>query len=155
VSLDDLGQSFGALFVIGYGWLQLHRSLPTLADLSAYLLLLAFGLVLFYALNMLLMTIAFWLVRLDNLMVLADTVFQIARTPVDIFTSFGPLPPFILTYVLPLAFLAAMPVKALFGTLQSPTGDVILTAFGLAAGFLLASILLWSKATRSYSSASS
>jgi ABC-2 type transport system permease protein len=153
VSLDDLGQSLGAVFVIGYGWLQLHRGLPTLPAVGAYFLLLAFGLVLFYALNMILMTLAFWLVRLDNLMVLADTVFQIARTPVDIFSKINPIAPLILSYVLPLAFLAAIPVKALFGNIE--IGHALLAALLLAFLFLWASILLWRQATRSYSSASS
>src|SRR5579883_482714 len=145
VSLDDLGQSFGALFVIAYGWNALHHGVPSLASIGGYFLLLACGLVLFYSLNMLLMTFAFWLVRLDNLMVLADTVFQIARTPVNIFNKLHPLAPFFLTYVLPLAFLAAMPVQALFARVD--LGDALLAAFLLALFFLMASILFWRKAT--------
>ena len=153
VALDDLGQSVGALFVIAFGWSQLHAGPPTLAALGSYLALLCVAMVLFYAINMIMMTFAFWLVRLDNLMVLADTMFQIARTPIDIFGAFGSLPRFFLTYVLPLAFLATMPVKAL--VLPQNAGASLWIGICLAAFFMLVSICLWNTATRSYSSASS
>jgi ABC-2 type transport system permease protein len=153
VSLDDLGQSLAAVFVIGYGWLQLPSLTPSPLALLDFALLLVCGLILFYSLNMLLMTLSFWLVRLDNLMVLADTVFQVARQPVDIFRVFGLVPRFILTYIVPLAFLAGVPVRALFH--RDAAIPTLLTAMALAGLFFTFSVLFWNHATRSYSSASS
>jgi ABC-2 type transport system permease protein len=117
VSFDDLGQSVGAIVVIVYGWLLLAHghaaAIVGLAQGLGFVVMMICGLILFYSINLILMTTAFWLVRLDNLMILADTVFGIARTPIEIFRRLGPAAPFVLTYILPLAFLAAVPVKEL------------------------------------------
>jgi ABC-2 type transport system permease protein len=153
IALEDLGQTAGGLLVMVLGWSQLHHSPPAASSVLAYSLMLLMGLVIFYSLNLLLMTLSFWLVRLDNLMVLADTVFGIARTPIDIFGAFGKIPVLALTYVLPLAFLAAMPVAALFGKINPMTG--VLESSAIAGFLLTCSTLFWAKATRSYSSASS
>lgn len=153
LGLDDLGQSIAACFVIGYGWLQLPVKTVSLAALGDFGFLMGCGLVLFYSLNMILMTLAFWLVQLDNLMVLADTVFQVARQPIDIFRVFGLVPKFVLTYIVPLAFLACIPVKTLFYNVNA--APVLMTAAALAALFLTFSVLFWNVATRNYSSASS
>ena len=97
------------------------------------------GLVLFYSINLILMTTAFWLVRLDNLMILSDTLFSIARTPIDIFRRLGPVAPFVLTYIIPLAFLAAMPVKLLFGRVS--IAHTLGESAGLAFIFLAIAVL--------------
>ncbi|MDR3711166.1 MAG: ABC-2 family transporter protein [Capsulimonadaceae bacterium] len=154
IGLDDLGQTVGGLFVVAYGWAILPSHPP--ADplvAAAFTGMLACSLALFYSLTLLMMTLSFWLVRLDNLMILGDMMFSIARTPIDIFRRFGGGVFFVLTYILPLAFIAALPVKMLFGAV-SP-GRALLEALLLAAFFLAASAAFWRYATRSYSSASS
>ena len=98
------------------------------------------------------MTLCFWLVRLDNLFVALDTVFSVARTPTTVFRAFGPGAQFFLTFVLPLAFLATVPVQALSGALAPA---FLLVGPLLAGAFFLASVLFWQHATRVYSSASS
>jgi ABC-2 type transport system permease protein len=153
IHLEELGQTLSGLAVVVYGWSKFHHGWPSATALGMYALLVICGMALFYALNMLLMTFSFWFVRLDNLIVLADTVFGIARNPIDIWAVFGPLPRFFLTYVLPLAFLASMPVRALFGII--PLGQTALSALGITMLFLGVSVLFWRKATQSYSSASS
>ena len=152
IHLEELGQTVSGLMVVLYGVSQYHHAFSALA-IFTYALLILCGMALFYALNMLLMTFAFWFVRLDNLIVLANTVFGVARNPIDIWAVFGSMPRFFLTYILPLAFLASMPVRALFSTV--PLGQTLLAALGLTAFFLAASVLFWRRATRSYSSASS
>lgn len=157
VSFEDLGQSLGAAVVIAYGWLLLARGHAAthlgIEQVAAFAGMMVCGLLLFYSINLILMTAAFWLVRLDNLMILADTVFGIARTPIEIFARFGRIAPLLLTYVLPLAFLASLPVKELFGkaailpTLGASAALACLF-FGVAAAF-------WRYATTSYASASS
>jgi ABC-2 type transport system permease protein len=95
------------------------------------------------------MTLSFWLVRIDNLSALTDTVVFVGRYPPDIFPrvlNFG------LTFVLPLAFIAAVPTKALLGTLGP---GMVAAGLAIAAGFLLAAALFWRYAARAYTSASS
>ena len=151
VSLDNLGHLVGALGLLVYGLSRLP-ALPSAPHIAAYLFLLLCGVVLMYALSLMTMTLCFWLVRLDNLFVALETVFGIARTPIDVFRAFGPGAQFFLTYILPLAFLASVPVQALSNRLLSPA---LLVGPLLAAAFFLASALFWRHATRSYSSASS
>ena len=151
VALDGLGQLVGAAAMLAYGLARLPAP-PSLPHLAAYLFLLGCGVVLFYAISLSVMTLSFWLVRLDNLFVALDTVFGLARTPTDVFRAFGRAAPFLLTYVLPLAFLATVPVRALSGALSAP---LLVAGPGLALAFLAASVLFWRFATRAYSSASS
>jgi ABC-2 type transport system permease protein len=153
IQLEELGQSVAAVGSIAYGVSTMPKPLEiTTFEVLAYLTLGILAMVLFYSLNMLLMTLSFWLVRLENLMVLADTVYGIARSPIDIWGVFGPLPKFILTYFLPLAFFATMPVRALLG---APPIPILLTATGLSALFFTSSVFFWNYATKNYSSASS
>ena len=152
VALDNLGQFVGAIALVGYGLSRMQAHL-TVLGLIGYVFLLLCGTVIFYALSLMTMTLSFWLVRLDNLFVAMDTIFAVGRTPVDVFRAWGAVPPFLLTYVLPLAFFAAMPVKALFRHL---TGPLPYIAGPLLALFLFTfSVFFWRYATRSYSSASS
>lgn len=148
VSLDEVGSLFGAFAVLGYGLWKAQLS-PTIAQIVAWLFLCVCGLLIFYAVQMLLMTLSFWLVRLDNLTALADTVVFIARYPTSIFGKW--LAGFF-TYVLPLAFLGAVPALAL----KEGVRAWWLVAAVLVAGvFLAAASAFWRYATRSYSSASS
>lgn len=151
VSLDNLGHLVGAVGLLGYGLWRLPAP-PAPVQVAAYLFLLLCGVVLFYAISLLTMTLSFWLVRLDNLFVALDTVFGVSRTPIDVFRAFGPGAQFFLTYVLPLAFLAAVPVQALTRPLLTPA---LLAGPLMAAGFFGLSVLFWRHATRAYSSASS
>jgi ABC-2 type transport system permease protein len=151
VALDGLGQLVGVVVLLGYGLWRLPAP-PSPVHVAAYLFLLLCGVVLFYAISLLTMTLAFWLVRLDNLFVALDTVFGISRTPIGVFRAFGPGAQFFLTYILPLAFLAAVPVQALTQRLLTPA---LLAGPLLAAAFFALSVLFWRHATRSYSSASS
>ena len=154
LEFEDIGQSVGGIFILLWGIAHLHLAHPpTFATAVVFTLMLACSIVIFYSMTLLLMTLAFWLVRLDNLMVLSDTVFQVARTPIDIFGAFGPVPRFVLTYVIPLGFIATVPVKALFGRV-----DLAAAAAGsalIAALFFAGSSAFWRLGTRSYSSASS
>jgi ABC-2 type transport system permease protein len=154
IGLDDLGQTIGGLVIVGYGSLILPtQHSASAATIAAFALMMVCSLVLFYSITLLMMTLSFWLVRLDNLMVLGDTVFSMARTPIEIFRQLGPGAYYLLTYVLPLAFIAALPVKALFGA--PGTWPVLGEAILLAGLFFAGSSAFWRYATRAYSSASS
>ncbi len=151
ISLDNLGHLVGAVGLLGYGLWRLPTP-PTPGQIAAYALLLLCGVIIFYAVSLLTMTLSFWLVRLDNLFVALDTVFSMARTPITVFRAFGPGAQFFLTYILPLAFLASLPVQVLTGRALFPA---LVIGPLLAAAFFGASVLFWRFATRAYSSASS
>ena len=96
-----------------------------------------------------LMTTGIWLVRVDNLWVLGDTVMQVARYPLDIYSSGLQR---ILTFIVPLAFLATIPARQL-----KDGFDPLMLALGVcwALGFLIISRLFWNFALSHYGSASS
>jgi ABC-2 type transport system permease protein len=115
----------------------------------AYLYLLLCGLLIYYGIYMLVMTLSFWLVHVENLAVLCDVVFHASRYPIDIFRGIAWR---IAVYVVPLAFIASFPVRALFGKLE-PGWLVWGTILAIALPF--ASTLFWRFGLRHYGSASS
>lgn len=148
VKLDSFGNVAGAAAVVSYG-LLLGAALPTVAGVASYLYLCACGLAIYYSIYLLLLTTAFWFVRVENLAVLADMVFHVGRYPIDIFRGWTRR---FFVYVVPIAFIASFPARALFGKLE-PHWLGLAALF--AVGLLVASSLFWNHGLRSYSSASS
>ena len=102
-----------------------------------------------YSIAIIVISIAFVAVRVDNLIFLFGSIFDLARWPSTIFR--GALA-FIFTYVLPLALMTTYPALALLGRLTLPT------ALGALAGALLFTIVsraAWMASLRRYTSASS
>lgn len=128
---------------------RLAGHVPSLADITLYILMLLCSIVIFYSFNLAMMTTSIWLVRVDNLWVLGHTVFDISRFPLDIF---GVRMRTILTYYIPLAFIATVPARALLGRL-----DMAHAAIGVAwaIGFFVISRWFLKFALRHYTSASS
>ena len=107
------------------------------------------GLVIVYSFMLLLSTLAFWFVKLDNLLAIFQALFGNAgRWPVTIFPGwmrFG------LTFVVPLAFAVTIPAQTLTGR-ASVSGA--LGAMGVAVLFLVAARGFWRVALRRYTGAS-
>jgi ABC-2 type transport system permease protein len=105
--------------------------------------------VILYSLIVLLITTAFWLVQLENIMELLFTFYEAGRFPVSIFPYWVRV---MLTVVVPIAFVTTVPASVLLGR----TGAVFgVYSVGVAAVLLGASIAFWRYAVRHYSSASS
>lgn len=139
---------FVGVGIIGYG---VHRSGVALDLVSVLLFLVTLlaGLVTVYGFLLLLSTMAFWFVRLDNILVIFQALFgQAGRWPVGIFP--GWMRP-VLTFVVPIAFAVTVPAQALTGQL---TATSALLAVGVAALFLVASRAFWLVALRRYTGAS-
>lgn len=149
LSLDELGSLFGAVGVLAYSvWLlKLH---PSPLHVLAWLLLVVCGLLTLYAIQLLLMTLSFWLVRLDNLSALTDSVVFIARYPPDIFPR---LLQFFVSYIIPIAFVASVPASVLLG--KRAMLPALLLGGTVAVVFLTLAASFWRYATRAYTSASS
>ncbi|MEW5883061.1 MAG: ABC-2 family transporter protein [Armatimonadota bacterium] len=121
----------------------------TFTGVSAYLVLVLCACVIYGSFLLMLMTTAIWFVRVDNLWVLGDLAIALARYPIDIFGSAAKA---LLTFVLPLAFLASVPVRILSGA----SGAVwLLLSAGWAVVFFLVARWFWRFALRHYTSASS
>jgi ABC-2 type transport system permease protein len=115
---------------------------------GAFGLLLLAGLAIIYSFLLVLATLAFWLVRLENILVIFGSMYEAGRWPVGIY------PPWLqvaLTLVVPVAFAITIPVEALIGRLE-PTTLVVTVV--LAAGFLVVSRIFWKFGLRHYTGAS-
>jgi ABC-2 type transport system permease protein len=147
-NFDQIGTLLAgiSMVVIGVLTAQAH---PGLLQWLTYAALVVASLVIYYSFQLALMTTGIWLVRVDNLWVLGESVMQIARFPLDIYST--GLQRF-LTFFVPLAFLATVPARQLvegLNPLMAGLGIVwALGAFWLSRRF-------WRFAMRHYASASS
>ena len=138
----------GALAIAVYAFAK-RGSPPAPADVALGVLLFFSGVAAMYALWIACAAAAFWVVRLDNLQFLLSAIFDTARWPVHVFPVVWRA---IFTFVVPLAVMTTFPAMALLGKLDGKT------AIGVIAGTLLLLVLsrlIWRKAIRSYTSASS
>ena len=111
--------------------------------------MVAAALAIYYSFNLALMTLGVWLVRVDNLWVLGESIMQIARYPVDIYQGILKR---LFVYAVPLAFLATMPARQL---VLGFDGAMLMLGIAWAAVFLILSRVFWRFAMRHYTSASS
>ena len=147
-NFDKIGTMFAGIVMLVVGLLQSHLH-PTLGDGLAYLLLVATSLAIYYSVSLMLMTTGIWLVRVDNLWVLTETMTDVSRFPIDIY---GPGIRQVLTYVLPMAFIATIPASQL---VHGSSWPLVGLGFAWAVGALTMSRLFWKFAMRHYTSASS
>ena len=115
---------------------------------AAFAVMLTGGIAIIYSFLLILATLAFWLVKLENILVIYGTMYEAGRWPVGIY------PPWLrlaLTVVVPVAFAITVPVEALVGRLDATT---VATTTILAIGFVVASRLFWRFGLRHYTGAS-
>jgi ABC-2 type transport system permease protein len=122
---------------------------PTPAQIGMALLLTFAGCAILYALAILVVCAAFFVVRLDNLSYLFQSIFDAARWPSTVFRGVFR---FVFTFVIPLALMTTYPALALLGRLESGTAVVSIVA---AALFVALSRGVWLQAIAHYRSASS
>jgi len=139
-------------FVLGlalasYALVRLHH-VPSVAQLAAFGLSLAAAVTVVYALWVVLMSLAFWFVSVDNISVLFDAVYEGARYPVS---AYPVALRFVFVYLIPIAWTTTIPASTLTGKLQPAFALVAAAVAGIA--FALAR-LLWRTALRRYSGAS-
>jgi ABC-2 type transport system permease protein len=101
-----------------------------------------------YSFWLMLATLSFWFVRVDNILVIFQSMYEAGRWPIGIY------PPWLrvsLTFIVPVAFATSVPAEALVGRLTLPT---LLGVVGLAALMLAVSRWFWGIGVRRYSGAS-
>ena len=148
INLRTLPDIVVGLGLIVYGLVALGRP-PSAVAVLTFVLLVGCAMVMVYGLWMLLITTAFWFVRVENVAELFSAVYETGRFPVSTFS--GPVRA-ALTFIVPIAFLTTFPAAALLGLLEP---RYLALAPALAAGLFVASRAFWRVALRSYTSASS
>lgn len=117
-------------------------------DAGAFLLMLLAGAVIVYSFWLMLATVAFWLVRMDNILVIFQGAYEAGRWPVTIYPAALRV---ILTFIVPVAFAVTVPTEALVG--RATLGSVGF-ALLLAAAICALSRWFWLYGLRQYSGAS-
>jgi ABC-2 type transport system permease protein len=138
----------GAVGLLVYAfWLRGSPPEPQHAALG--ILMFVSGTIAMYSLWIVCAAASFWVVRLDNLIYLLGSIFDIGRWPVQIFPGLWRV---VFTYIIPVAVMTTYPAMAMLGKLDTNTA---LAAIGGSLGLLVLSRLVWVAAIRNYTSASS
>jgi len=135
-----------ALFVWAFG--QMGKA-PDPEGMVQALVLLATSSVLLYSLWILTVSLAFYVVKVDNLTYLFTSIFDAARWPSPVFRGFWSV---LFTFVIPLALMTTWPAQALLGNLSWGT---LAGALIFCAAFAAMSRSIWMLSLRRYTSASS
>ena len=147
-NFDQLGSLTAGFIMLWYG-LSHFGGQVGLLQWAGYLTLALCAVAIFYSLNLALMTLSIWFVRVDNLWVLSETVLDISRFPIDIFNAGIRT---VLVYWIPLAFLATIPARQI---VLGFDGGMVALGLGWALASLVFSRWFWRFALRFYTSASS
>jgi ABC-2 type transport system permease protein len=101
-----------------------------------------------YCFWLMMTTIAFWVIRVDEMVNLFEGIYAAGRWPVSIYPNWMRLG---LTFLVPVAFAVTIPAEALTGRLSPLT---LLGAAGLALALALLARFIWKKGVRNYAGAS-
>ncbi len=138
----------GALLVFGYAFAKLGRW-PSAGGLALGAAFLVLAILILYSIWILVVSAAFWVVKVDNLSFFFGSVFDVARWPISIFKGALRV---MFTVVFPIALMTTYPAMALLGTLDARTAAAAF-AGGLAFAALARNV--WRRAVAHYTSASS
>ncbi len=140
------------------GCLLLPEGAPsaTGGTILAFVVMLAAGFAIVYSIWLMLATLCFWFVRIQNIEMIFWNVFEAGRFPIVIYR---PSVQWFLTFIIPLAFITTFPASAMFGDASLlpgwvPLGWMAPIAVALAVVLLLISGWFWRFGLRHYSGAS-
>lgn len=134
------------LALVVYAMIRLGRA-PSAVEVLAFAVTLAAAAVVLYAVWIALMSLAFWIVTVQNLSVLFDAVYESARYPVSAYP--GALR-FLFVYLVPVAWLTTTPAATLTGRFGPVTAAGAVLAAAAALG---AARVVWRAALKRYTSA--
>jgi ABC-2 type transport system permease protein len=115
---------------------------------GAFVLMLIMGGIIVYSFFLILATLSFWLVRVENILMIFQSMYEAGRWPISLYPGwlrYG------LTFIIPVAFATTVPTEALTGRL---TWQTLLGAVLLAVLLFAASRAFWQAGLRRYSGAS-
>lgn len=137
---------FNALVIFG---VALHRvgRWPTAGDVAMALVLLGVATLLLYSMWILIVSAAFFVVKIDNLTYLFSSIFDAARWPSGVYRG---VLRFVFTFVVPLTVLTTFPAQALLGRLGV---ESLLAAVVGSVAFAGLARVVWLRSIRRYTSA--
>ena len=106
------------------------------------------GGVIVYSFWLILATLSFWFVRVENILIIFQGVYEAGRWPVGMYPLWLQVA---LTALVPVAFAVTVPAEAVVGRL---TGPMLALALGLALGLLVGARWFWNCGVKRYSGAS-
>jgi ABC-2 type transport system permease protein len=136
------------LVVLAIAIAQLQEGVG-IVDALAFAVALVVGGLMIYSFWLILTTVAFWIVRIDEIAELFEGVYQSGRWPVTIYPEWLRVS---LTFLVPIAFAVTVPAQALTKRL---TPETLLLALGFAIVALVVSRAFFRIGLRRYSGASS
>jgi ABC-2 type transport system permease protein len=142
--LTDIVLGFGVLAV---ALARLGERLGGVQAASFALALLAGGIIV-YSFWLILATFSFWFVRVENILVIFQSMYETGRWPVSLYP---PWLRFVLTFLVPIAFATTVPAQALAGRL---TWLTLIGVIVLAIVVFAAARIFWKIGIRHYSGAS-
>jgi ABC-2 type transport system permease protein len=143
-SLIDLLMGVGVLVV---ALIRLGETIGA-GQAAEFIGMLLAGSVIVYSFWLILASLSFWFVRVENLLEIFQSMFQAGRWPVSLYPGWLR---FALTFIVPVAFATTVPAEALTGRLGSWT---LGGAIGLAVLLFAVARLVWRLGLRRYSGAS-
>ena len=117
-------------------------------EAGAFILMLLAGGVILYSFWLILATLSFWFVRVENILMVFQSMYEAGRWPISLYPGwlrYG------LTFIIPVAFATTVPAEALTGRL---TWVTLVIAVALAVILFMLSRLFWRAGLRHYSGAS-
>ena len=138
----------GGLAIFAVAFHRMGRA-PAAGHVLAAAALLLCAAVTLYSIWILVVSMAFYVVKVDNLSYLFSSIFDAARWPVSVFRGAWRL---VFTFVVPLALMTTFPALALLGRLDARTAAAALAG---AAGFAVFARAVWVRSIGHYTSASS
>jgi ABC-2 type transport system permease protein len=137
----------GGVVVFAVAFHRLGRW-PSPANVVAAVLLLACAALILYSLWILVVSAAFFVVKVDNLSFLFVSIFDAARWPADVFRGILRV---VFTFVVPLAIMTTFPARALLGKDFGPADAA--AALAGAAAFAVFARVVWLRSIGRYTSA--
>lgn len=147
LEIVQVAQAVLGVAVVAVGLDRMGNSLTPGGGL-AFALMLACGMVLVYSMLLVLATLSFWLVRIDNLMAIFWAFVDAGRFPVDIYPGWLRVT---LATAVPIGVAVTFPAQAVVGALD--TQAFFATVVGTAVAFLFAR-WFWQRGLMSYTGAS-
>lgn len=141
-------ESLMGLAVVGYGISRLE-SMAGAYTAFAYAFALACGLAVLYSFWLVLITLIFWFVRINNVTQIFWALFDAGRYPLDIYPGWLRV---LVTFVVPVAAITTFPAQGIAGRL-SPAALLVYAV--AAAGSMYVSSRFWRYGVSHYTSASS
>lgn len=146
VHIENIGNILGGLILLAYA--AAHLSSIPAAAWAALLVLAPLGVLIYYDLLIIIVSLAFFIERLEAFWGINSLLSEPLTVPFEVFPRGAR---FALTYFIPLAFVVYVPAQALTGRL---IWWALPAAVGLAIVFTILANLAWKAGLKRYSSAS-